>query len=248
MSQSFSPPLLEARSFSQGVGAPLSSLISETATLRSQLCAQDKLVRALERRVARSLDSIQTHLGQLDQSSHDCSDWQKTLTSMAGELHQLSDLLSDATLLQKLEAGKGLVQLEAIDLPLLLDSVTRHLSGWRGGIAPRLVCTIPTQAPCILADYEHTEAVLMDLLGRALKYSHPDSTIALKVNYCELWAAIEMVAQRFAPADQRDFAPEIVLCCKRVEIQDGKITCLMRSDGCTSVTVNLPISKTHLSN
>jgi signal transduction histidine kinase len=242
MSQSFSPPRLEARLFSQSVEEPLSPLASETANLRSQLRAQDKLVGALERRVARSLDFIQTHLGQLDRFSHDCSDWQKTLTSMAGELHQLSDLLSDATLLQKLEAGKGLVQLEAIDLPLLLDSVTRHLSGWREGSAPRLICTIPTQAPYILADYEHTEAVLMDLLGRALKYSHPDSTIVLKVNYSELWAAIELVAPQFAPAGQQDFAPEIALCCKRVEIQDGKVTCQKRSDGCTSIVINLRIS------
>jgi signal transduction histidine kinase len=241
MAQSFSLPRLETRPFSH-IEQLLSSVTSETTELKSQLQGQDKLVTALERRVARSLDFIQTHLGRLDQSLHDDPDWQKTLASMAGELDQLSDLLADATLLQKLEAGKVSVQLEATNLHLLLDSVTRHLSGWREGIAPRLICKVPTQLPSILADHEHTEAVLMDLLGRSLKYSHPDSTIVLEVNCSEVWAAIEIVAQRFVPVSQQDFAPEIALCCRRVEIQNGQVNCRMRSDGFTSVTVKLQIS------
>ncbi len=225
----------------------LTSVTLETADLKSQLQGQDKLVKALERRVARSLDSIQTHLGQLDQSFHNDPDWQKALSSMAGELHQLGDLLADTTLLQKIEAGKVLVQLEAIDLHLLLDSVTRHLSAWREGVAPRLICNIPTQLPSVLVDHEHTEAVLMDLLGRALKYSHPDSTIVLEADCSEGWAAIEIVAQRFAPVGQQDFAPEISLCCKRVEIQNGQVSCRVRSDGSTSVVIKLQVSNSEQS-
>ncbi|KAM3095226.1 hypothetical protein ACKFKF_25460 [Phormidesmis sp. 146-12] len=220
----------------------LTSLTSETADLKSQLQGQDKLVKALERRVARSLDSIQSHLGQLDQSFHNDPDWQKTLSSMAGDLHQLGDLLSDATLLQKIEAGKVTVQLEAIDLPLLLDSLTRHLLVGRSGVAPRLICKIPTQLPLVLADPEHTEAILMDLLGRALKYSQPDSTISLEVSCSELWAAIEIVAERFAPVGQQDFAPEIALCCKRVEMQNGQVSCRVRSASSTSIAISLPVS------
>jgi signal transduction histidine kinase len=233
---------LETLPLSQGAEELLSSLTSETADLKNQLHGQDKLVKALEQRVARSLDSIQTHLSKLDQSFHNDPDWQKSLSSMAGELHQLGDLLSDATLLQKLEAGKVLVHLEAVDLRLLLDCVTRHLSNSRQGTAPRLIYKIPTLLPWVLIDHEQTEAVLMDLLERALKYSDSGSTIVLEVNCSKSWVTIGLSVQRFAPVSQRDFAPEIALCCKRVEIQNGKIICQMRSDGSTSVTIDLQVS------
>jgi signal transduction histidine kinase len=221
--------------------APLSSLESETANLKKQLQTQKKLVTALERRVGRSLESIQAHLHQLTQSFQDKSDWQNNLTSMAAELSQLGDLLADATLLQKMEAGKVAVHLEVLDLQLLLDCVSRHLLDPKSGATPRLIGKLPSTLPLVMGDRELTEAVLTDLLGRALKYSDLDAAIVLDVACFQSRVAIGITAQRFAPAGQRDFAPEIALCCKRVEVQGGEVTCQMQLDGFTSVKILLPI-------
>ncbi|NJR51817.1 MAG: hypothetical protein HC780_21770 [Leptolyngbyaceae cyanobacterium CSU_1_3] len=144
--------------------------------------------------------------------------------------------------MQKLEAGKVPIQLEAIDPSLLLDSVSRHLSSSRHGNVPRFVSNIATGLPWVQADREQAEAVLMDLLGRAWKYSDADSTLVLEARVVGPWVAIDIAAQRFAPAGQRDFAPEIALCCKRVEIQGGKVICQILSDS-TLVTLNLRIAE-----
>lgn len=213
----------------------------ETANLRNQIKSQQKLVTAIERRVGRSLTSIQTHLTQLNQLLHDSSEWQINIASMAAELHQLGDLLADATLLQKIEAGKVSVQLEILDLRLLLDCVSRHLLAPKDQ-TPRLICKFPAVLPFIIADRDLIEEVLADLLGRSLKYSDPDSMIILDVACCESQVVISITAQRFVALGERDYAPEIALCCKRVEVQNGEVTCQMGLDGSTQVTIKLAIA------
>ncbi|PSB21270.1 sensor histidine kinase [Phormidesmis priestleyi ULC007] len=213
----------------------------ETADLRNQLKSQQKLVTAIERRVGRSLTSIQTYLTQLNQAVHDSSEWQINIASMAAELQQLGDLLADATLLQKIEAGKVTVQLEALDLHLLLDCVSRHLLAPKAE-TPRLICKFPAVLPPVIADRDLLEEVLTDLLGRSLKCSDPDVTTILEVNQLESQITISITAQRFVSLGERDFAPEIALCCKRVEVQNGAVTCQMLLDGSTIVAVTLPIA------
>ena len=213
----------------------------ETVDLRNQLKSQQKLVTAIERRVGRSLDSMQTHLTQLNQSFHDLANWQTNIALMAAELHQLGDLLADATLLQKIEAGKVTVHLEALDLHLLLDCVSRHLLTSKGN-APRLICKFPAVLPSIIADRDLLEEVLTDLLGRSLKYSDPDVITILEVAQLESQMTISITAQRFVSLGERDYAPEIALCCKRIEVQNGEVTCRMQLDGSTIVTVTLLIA------
>ncbi len=213
----------------------------EMADLRNQIKSQQKLVTAIERRVGRSLTSIQAHLTQLNQLLHDSSEWQINIAAMAAELHQLGDLLADATLLQKIEAGKVSVQLETLDLHLLLDCVSRHLLASKDQ-TPRLICKIPAILPFIIADRDLIEEVLADLLGRSLKYSDPDSMIILDVTCFESQVAISITAQRFVSLGERDYAPEIALCCKRIEVQKGEVACQMQLDGSTQVTIKLAIA------
>ncbi len=214
---------------------------TETVDLQNQIRSQKKLVAAIERRVGRSLTSIQTHLTQLNQLFHDSSEWQINIASMAAELQQLGDLLADATLLQKIEAGKVTVQLEVLELPLLLDCVSRHLLAPKGK-TPRLICKVPATLPAIIADRDLLEEVLTNLLGRSLKYSDPDVTTILEVTPLGSQMTISIIAQRFAPAGHQDFAPEIALCCKQVAVQSGEVTCQMPSADSTIVTVILPIA------
>lgn len=227
--------------------APLASSLNSleatgTTDLQNQLRSQKKLVVAIERRVGRSLDSIQTHLTQLNHSFHDSVSWHANVALMAAELQQLGDLLADATLLQKIEAGQVTVQLEALDLHLLLDCVSRHLLAPKGN-TPRLICKFPTVLPSIIADRDLLEEVLSDLLGRSLKYSDPDVATILEVTQLESQVTISITAQRFVSLGERDYAPEIALCCKRIEVQNGKVACQMLLDGSTIVAVTLPIAE-----
>ncbi len=231
---------MSQQSASHALGLTSSEAI-ETADLQSQLRSQKKLVTAIERRVGRSLDSIQIHLAQLNHSFHDSANWHTSVALMAAELHHLGDLLADATLLQKIEAGKVTVQLEALDLHLLLDCVSRHLIAPKS-TAPRLICKFPVVLPPIIADRELLEEVLTDLLGRSLKYSDPDVTTILEVTQLESRVTISIAAQRFVSLGERDYAPEIALCCKRIEVQNGEVTCQMLLDGSTIVAVTLPIA------
>jgi signal transduction histidine kinase len=211
------------------------------ATLSNQLAAQKQITEALEQRVAQALETIQTHLRH-GVSALPLTERQHRLELMEAELHQLSTLLSDTTLLQKLTAGKVAVTLEVTDLAGLLTSISHTLQrSSKVGKLSQLQCKIAAQMPKALIDQDLTESVVTDLLARALKYSDPTVPVVLEALRVQQQIQIHVLAQRFAPIGQRedDFAPEIALCCKQVELQRGSITCQLQ-DGLTLVTISLP--------
>lgn len=217
----------------------LQRLQSENLELRQYLEAQRKVIASLERRVGRSLESLGVHVQSMTAASETGSLWQSSLNSIQSEVDSLCDLLSDAMLLQKLEAGKVELNLEPVQLEPLLNCVSRHLLEPKSQDPVRLICEFGSSMPKILADQELTEAVLTDLLGRGLRYSDPTSAVVLGVSAVDNWVHLYVTAQRFAPVGNRDFATEIVLCCRRIEVQKGKVTCYQRPDGLQIVTIAL---------
>jgi signal transduction histidine kinase len=220
----------------------LQEVRSENDRLRRHLTDQKSVIDSLERRAERSLGVVESHLTQLVAALQDQSGFNQHLHLMQHEVNSLCDLLSDAMLLQKLEAGKVDVRLVALDLHCLINSVSRHLLEPRCSDSVRLVCQIETDLPPVLADQELTESVLTDLLARTLKYSDPDSSVVLEVGQQHGFVELRLHAQRFAPPGDRDFATEIVLCCRQVEVQNGQITCQHRADGMKTVVILLPIA------
>jgi signal transduction histidine kinase len=211
------------------------------ATLSSQLAAQKQITEVLEQRVAQALETIQTHLRH-GASALPLTEKQNTLELMEAELHQLSSLLSDTALLQKLAAGKVAVTLEVTDLEGLLSPISHALQrSSKAGNLSQLQCKIAPQLPKALIDQDLTESVITDLLARALKYSNPAVPVVLEALMVQQQIQIRVLAQRLAPIGQKegDFAPEIALCCKQVELQQGSITCQLQ-EGLTLVTIALP--------
>lgn len=226
---------------SQVETAPLAQLESENAELQRYLAAQKRVIASLERRVGRSLEDLGVHLEQLTSPGIEEQSWHRHLASMQNEVDCLCDLLADATLLQKLEAGRVELNLEAIDLQELVTTATRHLLEPRQGVAGRLVCQVAPLLPLAWIDQELTEAVLLDLLGRSLKYSDPDSPVVLDVELApNQQICLNVTAQRFAPVGNREFATEIALCCRRIEVQQGTIACQQGPDGLQIVKIELP--------
>ncbi|EKQ69763.1 hypothetical protein OsccyDRAFT_2408 [Leptolyngbyaceae cyanobacterium JSC-12] len=209
----------------------------ENDELRRYLDAQKKVVASLERRVGRSLESLGVHLEQLSANVSTTLDWQTSVEFVQSEVSSLTDLLSDAMLLQKLEAGKVEVHLEPLPIVPLLSCVSRHLADEKAGKPTRLLCEYDASLPPVWASQELLEAVLTDLLARSLRYSDSDSPVVLSAKAVEHQVLIDITAQRFAPIGNLDFATEIVLCCRRVEVQQGKITCQQRPDGLQTVTL-----------
>jgi signal transduction histidine kinase len=214
--------------------------------LRRYLTAQKAVIDSLERRVGRSLDTLATYLDRLTAASGS-SAWQSNLACLQNEVNCLSDLLADTLLLQKLEAGKVEIQLNSLNLRSLLLSVSQHLLTPKLGNQARVILELEENLPNVLADDELTEAVLVDLLARGCKYSELTTPIVLGAEGVGdsakrdevVRVQIKVTAQRFAPPGDRDFATEIALCCRRIEVQGGEVACELHPDGLQTVTVTL---------
>ncbi|MGI0485942.1 sensor histidine kinase [Pantanalinema rosaneae CENA516] len=220
----------------------LQQLMAENAELQKYLAAQKKVIASLERRVGRSLDSLGVHVTRLSEQGNSTANWHQHLSSVQSEVDALCDLLADTMLLQKLEAGKVEVHLEALNVQPVLASVSRHLLEPKHGGQVRLLCEIDANLPLAWADQDLTEAVLMDLLARGLRYSDADIAVILGASADREWLDLRVTAQRFAPPGNREFATEIALCCRRIEVQRGKIACQLRPDGLQTVTISLPLA------
>lgn len=219
------------------VSPALRQLQAENEELRLYLEAQKKVIVSLERRVGRSLASLGVHVNQMVAVSDQHETWQSCVQSVQDEVSSLCDLLSDTMLLQKLEAGKVEVQLECLPLVPLLSSVSRHLLDEKNDNRNRLICEFAAASAIAWIDRELLEAVLTDLLARGLRYSDGDSPVVLGIQAVDRQVQIYVTAQRFAPIGNADFATEIVLCCRRIEVQNGKVTCQQQADGLQTVTL-----------
>ena len=226
----------------QPQSASLQQLQLETEALKKYLAAQKAVIASLERRVGRSLDTLDVHLQSLISTSEESALWYEHLHSMQNEVNSLCDLMSDTMLLQKLEAGKVEVKLEPLTLEPLLVAVSRHWLNPKDGSASRLIYEIAPDLPPALADQELVEAVLTDLLARSLKYSDAVSPVVLGAERVGDRINLRITAQRFAPTGNRDFATEIILCCRRIEVQRGEVTCQHHPDGLQTVTIALCIA------
>lgn len=224
----------------------LQQLRSENAELRGFFNAQKQVIASLERRAGRSLEVLAVHVQHLSSTLDTCADWQDAITLVQSEVDALCDLLNDAMVLQKLEAGKVELHLQLLNTATLLTSVSRHLVGAKQIGSSSLVCEFDRSLPSIWADPELTEAVLIDLLARGLRYSDPDLPVILGASSEGEQITIWVAAQRFAPLGDRDFATEIILCRRRIEVQQGKVTCDQRADELQVVKLTLPQTCTAL--
>lgn len=225
---------------SASVSDSLQQLQKENFELRRYLDAQKKVILSLERRIGRSLESLGVHVERLVTTTPVGCEWQTRISSVHQEVDGLCDLLADAMLLQKFEAGKVEVNLESLPLQVVLQSVTRPLL--KGDSASRLICEFEPNLPPVFADAALLEAVLTDLLARGLRYSDADFPVVLGTRQESNQAQLYVTAQRFAPLGNRDFATEIVLCCRRIEVQKGTVTCQQCSTGLQTVILSLPVA------
>jgi signal transduction histidine kinase len=228
--------------FSQTRSPSLEQVQLENTQLQQSLSAQRLVIDSLERRAGRSLSVVDGRLSELTQSLDNTAVWDIALCTMQHEISSLCDLISDAMLLQRLEAGKVEFKLQPLDLGELVTLASSPFIEPQCSERAQLIVQVPALLPPVLADQELTEAVVIDLLARSLRYSDPENPVVLEATRADGKVILRITAQRFAPPGDRDFATEIALCCRRVEVQNGEITCSQSADGSKIVTIGLPIA------
>lgn len=107
----------------------------------------------------------------------------KYLEILEQECNKEIDLISDLLSLQRLESNQSQLQSQNIDLMLLLKDLTESFE--KRWASKRLTLTIesPANSLYLHTDPDSLNRILLELLTNAGKYSHPDTTIALKITH-----------------------------------------------------------------
>jgi len=108
---------------------------------------------------------------------------QEVLQTMDRELDRVERLLDNLVELARMEAGKLLLNLGLpVDLePMIRAVVALHVPAF----APRPIAIhIPPALPPVVGDADRIERVLNNLVGNAIKYSPPGSSISIEAQFC----------------------------------------------------------------
>ncbi len=96
----------------------------------------------------------------------------------------LLNLINDVLDLSKIESGAGELQEEVIEIPVLIRSVERLMTGHaqKGGV--QLEFDVPDNSPALLADPRKLLQILLNLISNAIKFTPPGGKVTLKTRTC----------------------------------------------------------------
>ncbi|MEQ8999425.1 MAG: GAF domain-containing sensor histidine kinase [Coleofasciculus sp. B1-GNL1-01] len=108
---------------------------------------------------------------------------QKYLDILEQQCNQEIDLINDLLSLQQLESNPAYIQKRSIDVILLIQTLAQDFEQkWASkSLTLNLDCSL--NSLMIHTDPESLNRILLELLTNAGKYSHPDTTVSLKVEY-----------------------------------------------------------------
>ncbi len=158
------------------------------------------------------------------------------------ETTRLQRLVNDLQELSKAEAGYLPINLQAVNLRPLLESLVQRFFDQVLEDGPVLKLECPAQLPPVLADPDRIEQVMVNLVGNALTHTETGSiTVRAWVEPLKLWVAVIDTGSGIAPGDlphvfERFFkaAPSdesnsrgsgvgLAICRRLIELQGGKI-------------------------
>lgn len=120
-------------------------------------------------------------LGRAD-ATWDTETVRRGLGIIEEEADRLNDMVRNLLSISRIEAGALRLEFAPLQLRPLIERVARKMQV-RPGRQRRIVVDVPRDLPQVVADKERIEEVLRNLLDNALKYSPPDSIVAV-----EAWA------------------------------------------------------------
>jgi signal transduction histidine kinase len=118
------------------------------------------------------------------------------------ETKRLERLVNDLQELSKAEAGHLAINIQAINLRPLLESLVERFADQLLEDGPVLQLDCPSVLPLVLADIDRTEQVLVNLLGNAIRYtSQGKITIRVWTKTAQLWIAVIDTGMGISPED-----------------------------------------------
>lgn len=103
------------------------------------------------------------------------------LDLMHGETQRMSRLVGDLLSLSKLEAKEHVPPKGQVDIPKLIRRVIAVLNESNPDYKNRVTLTAPTVVPFITGDRDELTEVFQNLIENALKYSEPETPVAVDV-------------------------------------------------------------------
>lgn len=236
------------------------------APLRAMQEAQEQMNHFIVHDLRSPMTNIMTGLETLEQINEEALDATSkeiigmALTSSNRMLTMITALLDTA----RLSSGSMPVHRQQINVKELVDGSLSQVSMWAGQnevkLKPEVATTVPKH---LLADRELTTRVLINVLGNAIKYSPPQSSITVRVaphDVAEVafsvidqgpgvpkeWA--DKVFDKFAQVEARKAGAPVgtglglAFCRQAIEAQGGRIWLESEVGNGTTVTFTIPVS------
>ncbi|MBI4504890.1 MAG: PAS domain-containing protein [Chloroflexi bacterium] len=116
-------------------------------------------------------------LGRED-AAWDAETLRRGLEIIEEEADRLNDMVRNLLAISRIEAGALRLEFGPLQLRPLIERLARKMQV-RPGRQRRIVVSVPSDLPQVVADKERIEEVLRNLLDNALKYSPPDSAVTV---------------------------------------------------------------------
>ena len=177
------------------------------------------------------------------------------------ETRRLERLIHDLQELSKAEAGYLSINLRKINLIPLLESLVTRFQDQLLEEGPELTLSYPQDLPCVYADLDRTEQILVNLLGNAIRYTEKGSisVTATKENR-QVWIGIKdtgigiangdlpYIFERFWRADPSRCSHSggtgigLAIAKRLVELQGGSIEVTSKLGQGSTFRFSLPIA------
>jgi two-component system sensor histidine kinase KdpD len=227
------------------------------------LQARENLERALLNSISHDLRTplatitgILSSLRQERETLHD-KERRELMATASDEAERLNRFVGNLLDMTRLEAGAVKLKLEESDCQDLIGCALAALDHRLGDRAVEV--KLPPDLPPVAMDLGLMTQVLVNLLDNAMKYSPPDSPIAISARVDDGWLAIDLADQGAGVPDQdlkrifdkfyRIPVPEgaggtglgLSICKGVVEAHSGRIRAENHAGGGLRITIRLPL-------
>lgn len=172
----------------ESAGRPmLICFVRDVSELRRAERARNDMVAMLSHDLRTPLAAIKEAVSLLSETTGArLEDRQRRYVSIAREeIDRLNRMIENLVEVSRMEAGKVVLHLDAVDLAEVLSNSVESLSLLINKRNLTIERTIPRRLPAVLADRDRLLRVFNNLLDNAIKYSPAGGTIRIHVGFVE---------------------------------------------------------------